>query len=250
MTLHRGCLFAVSTCALFAQPVSSYTYTVKGDEKSVEIVNVNYQLTGLKDLLVLRSTTKSKQVIGDIGQEASTTVETWKVGTDLKTKPIYSVTATGTETRVVENEIFLISRGTEEVEWWSAYRLSNGAHLFDTYLPLVNFSISRDTVAMRYVGLQIPEDQVKDPQMVAEISYASEAKVIRKLTITCDDPNQAAQLRSLADETRTMTGGASLKLTFSQSYPAPPATVAITIPIVKDDLDLAHAVVPSKMHLR
>ena len=115
MTLHRGCLFAVSTCALFAQPVSSYKYIVKGDEKSVEITNVNYQLTGLKDLLVLRSTTKSKQVIGDIGQEASTTVETWKVGTDLKTKPIYSVTATGTETRVVENEIFLISRGTEEV---------------------------------------------------------------------------------------------------------------------------------------
>jgi hypothetical protein len=38
-----GCLIAMA-CALTAQPASSYRYTVKGDEKTIEITNVNYQV--------------------------------------------------------------------------------------------------------------------------------------------------------------------------------------------------------------
>src|ERR1035438_9130080 len=228
-----GCLVAMA-CSLAAQPASSYRYTVKGDEKTIEITNVNYQVTGAD--LVLRMTTHSKQVIGDMGMEASTTTEAWKLGVDLKTKPIYSVTVEGAESRIVEESLFVVSRGLEEVDWWSIYRVANGAHLFDTYVPLVKFSISRDTLTMRYAGLEVPEDNHKDarlrePHVVAVLSYASAAKVIREALITCDDLKQAALLRSFADETRTLAdiGGKSLRLTFTQNYPSPPAPVTVTI---------------------
>lgn len=248
-----GCLIAMS-CALAAQPVSSYRYTVKGDEKTIDITNVNYRFTAAG--LVLRMTTHSKEVIGDMGIEATTTTEAWKLGVDLKTKPIYSVTVEGSEARVVDENLFVVSRGLEEVEWWSAYRVANGARLFDTYVPLVKFSTSRDTVTMRYAGLEVPEDKHKDPRLrephvVAVLSYASDAKLIREALITCDDPKQAALLRSFADQTRTLTdnGGKSLRLTFSQNYPSPPAPVTLTIPIAGDDLDLAHAQLPPRLHV-
>jgi hypothetical protein len=257
MNFYRGMLLAAAACSLAAQPVSSYKYTVKGDEKTVEITNVGYEL--INGSLVLRKTTKSKQVIGDIGMESSTTTEAWKLGTDLKQKPLYAVTVEGSESRTVEQEVFVVSRGLEEVEWWSIYRIANGAHLFDTYVPLVKFSTSREELKLRYVGLEVPEDNAKDkrfndPHVVGVLSYASEAKVIREALITCDDPKLAQQLRSYADETRTLTqtGGPKsqiLRLAFSQSFPSPPATIAVVVPILGDDLDLAHATLPPRMHI-
>jgi hypothetical protein len=248
-----GCLIAMA-CALAAQPVSSYRYTVKGDEKTIEITNVNYQVTSTD--LVVRMTTHSKQIIGDMGMEASTITEAWKLGADLKTKPIYAVTVEGSESRIVEDALFVVSRGLEEVEWWSVYKLANGAHLFDTYVPLVKFSISRDTLTMRYAGLEVPEDNAKDarlrePHVVAVLTYASDAKVIREALITCDDLKQAPLLRSFADESRTLTesGGKSLRVTFTQDFPSPPAPVTLVIPIAGDDLDLAHAQLPAHVHV-
>jgi hypothetical protein len=257
MKIYRGMLLmAAAGSALVAQPAASFKYTVKGDEKTVEITNVNYEV--INSNMVLRKTTKSKQVIGDIGMEASTTTEAWRLGTDLKQKPLYAVTVEGTESRTVE-EVFVVSRGLEEVEWWSVYRLANGFHLFDTYVPLVKFSISRDQMILRYVGLEVPPDdakdaRLKDPRAVGVVSYASDAKVIREALITCDDPKLAQQLRSYADETRTVaqSGGVksqSLRISFSQSYPSAPATIAVVIPIAGDDLDLAHATLPPRMHI-
>src|SRR5580704_1804411 len=151
MTLYHCAVLAVAAaCSLLAQSNSSYKYTVKDGEKTVEITNVTYEVTNYD--VVLRTTTHSKHVVGDIGMEASTTVEAWKLGTDLKQKPLYAVTVEGTESRTVEGEVFVISRGLEEVEWWSVYRIANGAHLFDTYVPLVKFSTSRKEQILRYVG--------------------------------------------------------------------------------------------------
>jgi hypothetical protein len=247
-----GCFVAVASLA--AQPVSSYRYTVKGDEKTIEITNVNYQFTAAN--LVLRMTTRSKEVIGDIGREGTTTTEAWKLGVDLKTKPLYTVTVQGAEVRIVDENLFVVSRGLEEVDWWSVYRVVNGAHLFDTYVPLVKFSISRDTVTMRYAGLEVREDNHKDarllePHVIAVLTYASDERVIREALITSDDPKQAALLRSFADETREMTdnGGKSLRITFTQNYPSAPSPVTLTIPIAGDDLDLAHAQLPPHVHV-
>jgi hypothetical protein len=251
-----GGLMLISVGALLAQPVSSYRYTVKGDEKTIEITNVNYEVAGPD--LVLRTTVKSKRVIGDMGMEASVTTEAWKLGVDVKQKPLYAVTVEGSESRIVEDALFVVSRGLEEVEWWSVYRIANGAHLFDTYVPLVKFSSSRDTLTMRYAGLDVPEDDIKDarlrePHVVGVLTYASDAKVIREALITCDDPKQAQLLRSYADETRmlTQTGekSKSLRVSFSQNAPSPPATIAVVIPLAGDDLDLVHAQLPPRMHV-
>ena len=257
MNIDRCTLLVVmASLAALAQPVSSYRYTVKGDQKTVEITNVNYEL--VSDLVV-RETTVSKRVIGDIGMESTTTTEAWKLGTDLKQKPLYSVTVTGAESRTAEGELFVVSRGLEEVEWWSVYRLADGTHLFDTYLPLLKFSTSRKQVTMRYAGFDVPPDDAKDPRLndrhvVGVVAYASEAKVFREALITCDDPKLAQLLRSYADETRIMTHGGGgnsqiLRLSFSQNFPAPAATIAVVIPIAGDDLDLAHAQMPPRMHI-
>jgi len=258
MTIFRSTfLLSAAAFSLMAQPEASYKYSVKGDEKTVEITNVNYEV--VNSSLVLRMTTHSKQVIGDIGMEASTTTEAWKLGADLKEKPLYAVTVEGTESRTVEGEVLLISRGLEEVGWWSVYRLADGAHLFDTYVPLVEFSIDRKQMTLRYVGLEVPPDdtndaRLKDAHVVGVLTYASEAKVIREALITCDDPKLAQLLRSYSDESRTLTqsGGIKsqiLRISFSQNFPAPPATIAVVVPVTGDDLDLAQAKLPPRMHI-
>ena len=251
------CVAFLLGASLMAQPAASYKYTVKGEEKTIEITNVNYEVVNSN--LVLRKTTKSKQVIGDIGMEASTTTEAWKLGTDLKQKPLYSVTVDGTESRTVENELFVVSRGLEEVEWWSVFRLADGAHLFDTYVPLVRFSTSRKEMILRYTGFDVPPDDSKDVRLndrhvVGVLTYASEVKVIREALLTCEDPKLAVLLRSYADETRTLvqSGGFNsqiLRLSFSQNFPAPAATIAVVVPIAADDLDLAQAKLPPRMHI-
>ena len=57
----------------------------------------------------------------------------------------------------------MADRGLEEVAWWSVYRLGTGQHLFDTYVPVVSFSISREIMELRYVGLEVPPDDASGP---------------------------------------------------------------------------------------
>ena len=60
-------------------------------------------------------------------------------------------------------------------------------------------------------------------------------------------------LRSFADASRNVTlvesPGPALKVAISQNYPSPPATVTLSIPIARDDLDLAHAQMPAHLHV-
>jgi hypothetical protein len=249
-------MFAAA-CALAAQPVSSYKYTVKGDEKAIEITNVTYEAVDVR--IVLRKTMKSREVIGDIGVQASINIEAWPVGVDLKTKPMYTIAVEGTESHTVEDKLLVISRGLEEVEWWSVYKVADGTHLFDTYTPLLKFSTSRKETIFRFAGFNAPPDEAKDPRLndrhvVGVLAYASPDRVIREALITCEDPKLAQQLRSYADESRvlTQTGGIKsqvLKLAFSQNFPAPASTIAVLVPIAGDDLDLAHAQLPPRMHI-
>ena len=90
--------------------------------------------------------------------------------------------------------------------------------------------------------------------MVGVLTYASAERVLREALITSDDPKQAQMLRSFADASRSVTlvetPGRALKISISQNYPSAPATVALTIPIVRDDLDLAHAQMPPHLHVK
>src|SRR5258706_5966088 len=200
-----------------AQSVSSFSYDVAKDgAETIEVVNTTYEIStnvpgrAPSELLVLRKVTRSKEVLGDIGVEGAITLETWPLGADLKQKPLYTVTATGVDAKTVDNALWVVARGLEEVEWWSAYKLGTGQHLFDTYVPLLSFSISRAELTIRYVGLEVPPDdttdsRLKDPHVVAVLTYASAERVIREALITCDDPKRASWLRSFADETRTVS---------------------------------------------
>jgi hypothetical protein len=244
------------------QSATTFSVTTKDkDQTAIEISNVAYEVTGTGNpLLVLRKSTRTKEVLGDIGKDATTTVEAWNLGTDFRQKPLYVVKTEGIDPIVVDSEVIQISRGLEEVEWWSIYKLTNGEHLFDTYTPLTKFSISRETLTPRYVGLEVPPDDVKDarlkePHVVAVVTYASAAKVIREALITADDPKQAQLLRSFADCSRMVEGVEkdgvvrSLRVTIRQNFPSPPNPVVVTIPLSGDDLDPVHAQLAAKMRV-
>lgn len=252
-----------------AESASTFNLTTAADgERTVEIRNISYTVSGTnvpgrppEERLLLRSTQRSKEVLGDIGMEATVTLESWPVGQDPRQKPLYTLTVAAAEGHPVDNALFVVSRGLEETEWWSAYKLGSGQHLFDTYVPLVSFSISRETVTTRYVGLEVPPDDTKDarlkqPNVVAVLAYASEDRVIREALLTCDDPQRAALLRSYADSTRMLSvledarqPSRTLKLYFTQNYPSPPNPAEVQIPVRNDDLDVAHAQLPPRMHL-
>ena len=98
---------------------------------------------------------------------------------------------------------------------------------------------------------------------------------MREALITADDPKKAQILRSYWDASRTVTlverepaatpavarskkpaeppkppePARSLWIAISQNYPSAPQTSTIVIPILKDDLDLAHATAPLHMHV-
>ena len=255
----------------------SSTPTANGSQL-VEIRNVSYEVTGADvpglatdERLMLRKTTHLKETMGDIGVDGTILLEAWRFGDDLGEKPRYTLSVSGTDGRTMDNAIFIASRGLEEVDWWSIYRLGTGLHLFDTYVPLVSFSISKQFLTTRYVGLDVPSDEISDtrlkqPNVVAVLTYASAERVLREALLTCDDADQAALLRSYADTTRSvsMVEGESvaatgkskpqepsrtLKLSFSQNYPSPSDTKQVLIAVHGDDLDFAHAQLPARMHM-
>ena len=252
-----------ATRPLQAQSASSVQVSAGADgSETVEIRNATYEVTGTQvpgrpadERLLLRTSTHSKQILGDIGMEATVMLEAWRLGDDPRQKPLYTVNAAGAGGHTQDNALFVASRGVEEVEWWSVYKLGTGQRLFDTYAPLVSFSISRETVETRYVGLEVPPDDIADarlkqPNVVAVLIYATEDKVLREVLLTCDDPQRARLLRSYADVTRTLSlsSGTTIKLSFSENYPSPPDTVEALIPVRADDLDLAHAKLPPLIH--
>jgi hypothetical protein len=249
-----------------AQSASTVSLTSPGNEQALEITNVAYEVTSDSvpgrssgERLLLRKTTWSKRILGDKGQEATATFEAWPLGVELKQKPLYTVKVSGVGGETVDGALIVADRGLEEVEWWSVYRLGNGQHLFDTYVPLVSFSISAEVVESRYVGLEVPPDDAADarlkrPDVVAVITYSSQERVKREVLLTCDDPKRAPELRSYWDTARKVSvpddvPPRAVKIAFRANSPSPPSPLSLSIPILNDDLDIAHAQLPAHLHL-
>ena len=259
-----------------AQSISNFSYDGKDGQQTITITNATFQtvepyLPGRKDTqrLVLRTATRTTEVVDEIGMQGSVTVEAWPLGTDLGQKPIYGITLEAAGAKVMKQSILVFDRGLEEVQWWSVYDLEKGQHLFNTYVPPVEFSISREFDTPRFAGLETPPDDATDkrltePHVVGVLTYASAERVIREALLTCDEPQRAESFRSFADATRELAvvegpvpaakgktqpePSRMLKITFSQSYPSPPNPVTASIPIAKDDLDLANAKLPPCLH--
>jgi hypothetical protein len=254
--LFTGLALAQTHQPFQTQSAASVVYGVKDGQQTVEITNIAYEVTSTgvpgrpkDERLLLRTTMRTKQVVDEIGMEASTTVEAWPLGVDPKQMPLYTLKAAGVDSKTVDGQLLVLLRGLEDTAWWSVYKLGTGERLFDTYVPLVAFSIQRDIQTIRYVGLGISSE----PDGVAVLTYASAEHVMREALITSDDPKQAQMLRSFADANRTVTlvetPARALKISISQNYPSAPGTVTLTVPIIHDDLDVAHAQMPARLHL-
>ncbi len=246
-----------------SQTASSITYSGGRDgDQSVEITNVAYDITGDSvpgrprgSRLALRTTTHSKQVVGDKGIESNVTMEAWPLGVDLKAKPLYAIDVPGIDARTQDGNLWLVDRSLDgDTSWWSVYKIGSGEHLFNTYVNLLRFTVSRADGTERYAGLDVPPDnekdaRLKDPHVVAVLTLASSERVMREVLITSADVKKAELLRSYADTERTMTlvegtAGRQIRIAFEDGYPAPPRTTVVSIPIVKDDLDVVHAQLP------
>jgi hypothetical protein len=190
-----------------------------------------------------------------MGNEPKITVEAWPLGIDLKEKPLYSITLDGQDAGVVDNALLVVDR-TQETPWWSVYHLADGKPFFDTFAPLVRFSLTQVVQTERYAGLQIPEDDVADkrlkaPAVIGVLTYADEDRVRREALITAENVERAQVLRSFADTTfQLAAANQTIRITLTPFDPSghSPAAV-ITVPVVNDDLDLAHARLPVGIHL-
>jgi hypothetical protein len=161
------------------------------------------------------------------------------------------VSLAGQDAAPVDDALLVFDR-TEEIPWWSVYHLDSGAHFFDTYAPLLRFSITDPEQTERYVGLEISNDDTADKRLKARgvvgvVTYASGDRMIRQALLTCDSADRAETLHSVADTTFELAYAArAIRVTLT-TFRSPPAV--ITIPLVNDDLDLRHARVPPGLHL-
>jgi len=98
-------VFAQAHKPFQAQTPASVAYSVnKNGQETVEITNVAYEVTSAavpgrpqNERLLLRTTTRTKQVVDEIGMEASTSIEAWPLGVDPKQKPLYALKVAGVE---------------------------------------------------------------------------------------------------------------------------------------------------------
>ena len=75
------------------QAQASSTVNYSASSGTIDIHNVAYEVTATstpghphQEWVLLRKTIQSKEVIGDIGVEATVTVEAWPLGSDLRQK--------------------------------------------------------------------------------------------------------------------------------------------------------------------
>ena len=249
-----------------ARAASTVTLTKVGDTEELDITNVTYEVTPTyvpgrpgAERLLLRQTCTSQAILEEPEWGATTVLEAWPLGASLSQKPIYTIKATGTGGRTVDGSLFVIERGTGELEWRSVYQLGTGQHLFDTYVPLVGFSISREALEMRYIGFEVPSDDVADarlkqPNVVGVITYASAEGKKHEALLTAATPKTAAELRSYSDATRivSVVEGATpkgIRIFISQNAPSPANPISLTIPVAADDIDVEHAQLPAGFRL-
>ena len=212
-----------------AQP-STFAVTGNQGEEAVEIRNVTYELAGKT---VLRKTEQTKQVIGDKGMQASTLIEAWPLGVDRKEKPKYTVKVAGVDARSLDNELIIVSRGLEDVQWWSLYRLSNGQTLFNTFVRPVRVPDSA-----LYAGYDIPADgdpRLKNPKLIGVVVIGGAEGPVRRVELQTSDPKRARVLRSMADVEPRLefnTAKKVLVLTIKNGEPDARVEIPLTGPAV------------------
>lgn len=170
--------------------------------------------------LVVRKTETTRQVLGEKGMDASTVLEVSKPDQ----KALYTLKVEGVDGRLVNDELFVVARGLEDVEWWSVYRLADGKPLFDTHVPVVR-------IGQQYAGYDVPSDEdprLGNQRLVGVVNFATAAGAVRRVEVHCADEKRARLLRSYFDVRRTLTAdGNTLVLTIRDASP----NVTLRIPL-------------------
>lgn len=154
MLLLAGALIAQSPAPFRSQSNSTIDFSVKADTKT-EVTGSGIPGRPLGEKMVLRKSVHTKEVVDEVGMEVSTTIEAWPLGRNLTSPPLYKISVKGADPRVANNEVIVVARGVEDVEWWSIYGLGGGKPLFDTHVPLAQASITKDVRTLRYAGAAI-----------------------------------------------------------------------------------------------
>lgn len=223
-------LAAVAGLQLLAQNASSFTVTGKQGEEAVVIRNVTYELARKT---VLRKTEQTRQVLGDKGMEANTLIEAWPLGVDRKETPKYTIKVAGVDARSLDNELLIVSRGLEDTQWWSLYRLADGKPLFNTFVRPVRIP---DTAL--YAGYDVPADgdpRLKNPKLIGVIHLAGAEGTPRRIEIHANDAKRAMVLRSFADVTPSLEFNYSKKvlvLTIRDAQPDARIEIPLNAPAV------------------
>ena len=223
-------LLAAAGLQVFAQSTSSLTVAGKQGEEAVVIRNITYELAAKT---VLRKTEQTRQVLGDKGMEASTLIEAWPLGVDRKEKPKYSIKVNGVDARALNYDLLIVTRGLEDTQWWSLYRLADGKPLFDTYVRPVHIP---DTLT--YAGYDVPADgdpRLKNPKLVGVIHLAGAEGTPRRIEIHANDAKRAMVLRSFADVTPSLEFNYSKKvlvLTIRDAQPDARIEIPLNAPAV------------------
>ena len=129
--------------------------------------------------------------------EASTVLEV----STASNKPLYTIKVESVDGRTLKDDLFVVARGLEDVEWWSVYRLADGKPLFDTHVPVLE-------AGKYYAGVDVPADgdqRLKNPLLIAVVNIATAAGAVRRVELTCDDASRARLLRSYWDVRRALT---------------------------------------------
>jgi hypothetical protein len=242
-----------------AQSTSTFSYSEKDGEKTVRIVNVDYRVTQIyhpSELwVVLCTTTRSTQILGDKGWESKLTLQAWPMGANLASKPMYAVDVQGSEATLLGGELWQVLDATDpDTPVWSVLHVANGKHLFQSFVAPLTMRVESDhehnTFVDRYAGLYVPPDDAKDARLrekhaVAVLSYVSDAGLLREALLTCDDTTRAADLRSYSDIERALVfveKPAAIEVRFKPG-------ILVRVAISENDLNLSRAVVPSGLHL-
>lgn len=233
---------------VWAQAPSTFRVSGKAGEEAIEIRNISYEVSGPEgNLLALRKTEQTRRVVGDKGMEATTTLEVWPLRADQRQKPLYTLKVAGVDGRTMDSALFVVTRGLEDVEWWSVYRLTDGKPMFDTHVRMVRFSTSNDVQTVRYAGFEVPPDgdaRLKDETLIGVLHYAMADRELRQVEFRCADKNRARLLRSYWDVQRTFefaAGRKALVLKITESQP----DIAIEIPLEGEDLAVGKAKLPA-----
>ncbi|RAU22066.1 hypothetical protein CU669_10280 [Paramagnetospirillum kuznetsovii] len=180
--------------------------------------------------------------VGEDG-EGLASFDAWPMGapSEFSKTPLYSIRAQAGAASVGEDSMFWAERGGRK----TAYSLVDGNRLFDSDMPMAQFTFEPE--ARRMAALAIADEEFSARGGVAVISYAAPGRVLRRVVLVADDSFRANMLRATISATRLVSyldeaaGGRVVEL--------PLAAGPVRIPVNPTDMDLARAKLPAGLRL-